>query len=170
MEAYYYGLAGVALGVLVGFGVAWLLRPRSKALPAAVPEPPKIEKRSGAPLRLLALLQSESRLIDFFLENIDSASNEQIGAAVRDIHKKAQATLKQHLILEPVLPGNEGDTATVPAGFDPSAIRVLGNVTGEPPYRGTVQHPGWRVKEIKLSPLPSGVDEFILQSAEVQVD
>lgn len=170
MDAYYYGLAGAALGFVLGLAVMWLMRSPPKTLPPTMPEPPKLEKRSGAALRLLALLQSESRLVDFFLENIDTASNEQIGAAVRDIHKKAQATLKQHLILEPVLPGNEGDPATVPAGFDPSAIRVLGNVTGEPPYRGTVQHPGWRVKEIKLNPLPSGVDEFVLQAAEVQID
>jgi hypothetical protein len=58
---------------------------------------------------------------------------------------------------------------TVPAGFDPSAVRVLGNVTGTPPFTGTLQHPGWRVREIKLAPPPAGADEFVIQPAEVQL-
>lgn len=134
-----------------------------------VPEPPKPLKPSGAPLRMLALLQAESRLVDFLLEDIQGASDEQIGQAVREIHKKAQAALKQHAVIEPVLPGNEGDTATVQKGFDPSEVRVVGNVTGEPPFTGAINHPGWRVKELKLATPPEGADEFVLQPAEVQI-
>ncbi len=131
------------------------------------PEPPQPPKPSGAPLRLLALLQAEARLVDFLLEDIQGASDEQIGQAVREVHKKAQAALKQHLVLEPVLPGNEDETVTIPKGFDPSAIRVIGNVSGDPPFTGTIQHPGWRVKELKLAPPAEGIDEFVLQPAEV---
>jgi hypothetical protein len=133
------------------------------------PEPPKPLKPSGAPLRMLALLQAESRLVDFLLEDIQGASDEQIGQAVREIHKKAQAALKQHAVIEQVLPGNEGDTATVQKGFDPSAIRVVGNVTGEPPFTGAINHPGWRVAQLKLATPPEGADEFVLQPAEVQI-
>jgi hypothetical protein len=132
-------------------------------------EPPKPAKPSGAPLRMLALLQAESRLVDFLLEDIQGASDEQIGQAVREIHKKAQAALKQHAVIEQVLPGNEGDNTTVPKGFDPSAVRVVGNVTGEPPFTGAINHPGWRVKELKLATPPEGADEFVLQPAEVQI-
>ena len=132
-------------------------------------EPPKPVKPSGAPLRMLALLQAESRLVDFLLEDIQGASDEQIGQAVREIHKKAQAALRRHAVIEPVLPGTEGDTATVQKGFDPSAVRVVGNVTGEPPFTGAIQHPGWRVKELKLATPPEGADEFVLQPAEVQI-
>jgi hypothetical protein len=135
------------------------------------PPPPKplIEKPSGEPLRLLALLQTEARFLDFLLEDIGGYQDAQVGQAVRDIHRKAQAVLKQHLVLEPIVAGTEGDKVTVPAGFDPSAIRVLGNVTGQPPYTGEVQHPGWRVREVKLSPLPAGQDAFVVQPAEVQL-
>lgn len=133
------------------------------------PEPPKPPKPSGAPLRMLALLQAEARLVDFLLEDIQGASDEQIGQAVREIHKKSQAALKQHAVIEPVLGGNENETVTVPKGFDPSAIRVVGNVTGEPPFTGAIQHPGWRVKELKLATPPEGADEFVLQPAEVQI-
>lgn len=128
-----------------------------------------IEKPSGAPLRLLAILQTESRILDFLLEDIAAFEDAQIGQAVRDIHRKAQAALKQHLVLEPIVAGSEGDAVTVPVGFDPSAIRVLGNVTGKPPFTGQVQHPGWRVRELKLTPLAPGQDEFIVQPAEVHL-
>ncbi|MBM3983717.1 MAG: DUF2760 domain-containing protein [Planctomycetes bacterium] len=132
-------------------------------------EPPKPVKPSGAPLRMLALLQAEARLVDFLLEDIAGASDQQIGQAVREIHKKAQAALKQHAVIEQVLPGTEGDTTTVQKGFDPSAVRVVGNVTGAPPFTGAIQHPGWRVKELKLATPPEGADEFVLQPAEVQI-
>jgi hypothetical protein len=132
-------------------------------------EPPKPLKPSGAALRMLAILQAESRLVDFLLEDIQGASDQQIGQAVREVHKKAQAALKQHAVIVTVLSEAEGDTTTVPKGFDPSAIRVVGNVTGEPPFTGSVQHPGWRVKELKVQAPPEGADEFVLQPAEVQV-
>jgi hypothetical protein len=137
---------------------------------AAAPTAPKAPpKPSGAPIRMLALLQAESRFIDFLLEDIAAFPDAQVGQAVREIHRKAQAVLRQHLVLDPVVSVSEGETVTVPKGFDPSAIRVLGNVTGEPPFTGQVQHPGWRVREIKLASPPAGHDEFVIQPAEVQL-
>lgn len=130
------------------------------------PKPPKL---SGAPLRALAMLQREGRLLDFLLEDIQSYPDAQVGAAVRDIHRKCQHALKEHLVLEPVLPQEEGAAVEVSAGFDPSAVRVVGNVTAAPPYKGTLQHHGWRVKELKLAPPPDGQDELVLQPAEVEV-
>jgi Domain of unknown function (DUF2760) len=133
------------------------------------PPPPPPPKPSGAPLRMLALLQREGRLLDFLLEDLSQAEPEQIVAGVREIHPKCQHALTEHLVLEPVLPQREGDTVEVPPGFDPSAIRLTGNVTGQPPFRGTLLHQGWRVKEIKLAPPPEGQDEFVLQPAEVEL-
>jgi len=133
------------------------------------PEPPKPVKPDARPVRLLALLQREGRLLDFLLEDIQGAADDQIGAGVRDIHRKCQTALKEHLVLEPVLGQSEGSNVEVPAGFDPSAIRLTGNVTGQPPFRGTLQHHGWRVKEIKLATPPEGQDEMVLMPAEVEL-
>jgi hypothetical protein len=133
------------------------------------PEPPKPVKPDARPVRLLALLQREGRLLDFLLEDIQGASDDQLGAGVREIHRKCQAAVKEHLALEPVLTQAEGSNVEVPAGFDPSAIRLTGNVTGQPPFRGTLQHHGWRVKEIKLAPPPEGQDEMVLMPAEVEL-
>jgi len=130
---------------------------------------PKSPKPSGEALRLLALLQREGRLLDFLLEDVQPYNNDQIGAAVRDIHKNCRKAIQDHLVLEPVLKDTEGATVQVPAGFDPSAVRLTGNVTGQPPFKGTLQHHGWRVKELKLAAPPEGQDEFVLQPAEVEL-
>ncbi len=143
-----------------------------KIEPLLTPAAQKDEKParpSGAPLRMLAVLQREGRLVDFLLEDIQAYPDAQIGAAVRDIHRQCNAALKEHLVLEAVLPQSEGQSVEVPPGFDPSAIQLTGNVTGEPPFRGTLQHHGWRVKEFKLAPPPAGLDEFVLQPAEVEL-
>jgi hypothetical protein len=171
MEYVFYvgaGLAGVVLGAVL---TKVLMTPKGIAPPPPPPEPakPKVTQPDGAPLRLLMLLQTEARLVDFLMEDVSAYSDAQIGQAVRDIQLKAQGVIKQHMTLEPVVAGAEGATVSVPKGFDPSAIRVLGNVTGEPPYSGAVQHPGWRVKNLKLPPPAAGADEFVVQPAEVQV-
>jgi hypothetical protein len=138
-------------------------------LTPAPPRPAAPPKPDARPLRYLALLQREGRLLDFLLEDVQSYADAQIGAAVRDIHAKCQAALKEHLVLEPVLKQPEQSTVSVPAGFDPFAIRLTGNVTGEPPFQGTLQHHGWRAVEIKLAPPPQGQDEMVLMPAEVEL-
>jgi hypothetical protein len=135
---------------------------------ALKPPPPKPPKLSGEPVRLLALLR-ESRLLDFLLEDVSGAPDDTLGAGVREVHKKAQAVLKERLVLEPVLPQREEDAVTVPAGFDPSAIQVTGNVTGNPPFKGTLRHHGWRVKSYNLPPPPAGQDDLVVVPAEVEI-
>lgn len=137
--------------------------------PPPPPPPPPPPKPSAEPLYLLTLLQREGRLLDFLLEDIQGYGNEQIGAAVRDIHRSCAKALHEHLALTPILTGAEGSTVDVPAGFDPSAIRLTGNVTGQPPFRGILQHHGWRVTEIRLNKPPEGQDEFVVQPAEVEL-
>jgi hypothetical protein len=144
----------------------------AKVAPLLAPPPPPSTappRPSGVPLRLLALFQREGRLLDFLMEDIQGAPDNLVGAGVREIHRQCQAALKEHLVLAPVLPQAEGETVEIPAGFDPSAIRLTGNVTGTPPFRGTLRHPGWRVKEIKLSPPPEGQDELVVMPAEVEI-
>jgi hypothetical protein len=133
------------------------------------PPPPKPPRPSAEPVRYLGLLQREGRLVDFLTENIAAYDDAQVGAAVREIHRKCQAALNEHLDLEPVLAQDEGATVEVPPGFDPARVRLTGNVTGQPPFRGTLLHRGWRVKAIKLAPPPEGQDEFVLQPAEVEL-
>jgi hypothetical protein len=137
------------------------------------PEPgPKVaatqQHRDGA-LALLALLQREGRLVDFLREPLDGFSDADIGAAVRDVHRGCRKVLDQHLSLEPVMPGSEEARVTVPRGFDPAEIRLIGEARGEPPFPGTLRHHGWRVVDARLPALAEGVDRMVIAPAEVEL-
>ncbi|MFQ3591595.1 MAG: DUF2760 domain-containing protein [Gemmataceae bacterium] len=133
------------------------------------PEPSKPPRLPSEPIRLLALLQREGRLVDFLLEDISSASDEDIGRSMRELHAKARKVLQEHVTLERILPGEEESSVEVPKGFDPSAIQLTGNVTGEPPFKGVLKHHGWRVKAYKLPNLPEGQDDLVIAPAQVEL-
>lgn len=125
--------------------------------------------RDGS-LALLALLQREGRLVDFLQEDIESYDDADIGAAVRDIHRGCKKVLKDHLTLEAVMPGEEEDKVTVPEGFDPGEVKLVGAVSGEPPFQGVLRHHGWRVTDATLPSLTADVDRRILAPAQVEVN
>lgn len=160
-------LAWTILGpLLVGAAAATVAStPAPAPLVVTAPPPPPPET---AALHLLGTLQEEGRLIDFLLEDVAQYSDEQIGAAVRGIHAPCRTALRNCLTIEPVMPGGEGDAVTVAAGFDPSSVRLVGNVHGPAPYSGSLRHSGWRVTAVRI-PSPSGRDPRVLAPAEVEL-
>ena len=131
----------------------------------ALPPPPK----GDAAVQLLAIFQRDGRLVDFLLEPIDGYADAQVGAAVRDIHRGCRKALEEYLRIEPVRQESEESSVEVPVGFDPSAIRLVGNVAGQPPFRGTLRHRGWRTREVRLPALPAAADPFVIAPAEVEI-
>ena len=128
------------------------------------------EATTGPDLRVLAVLQRDGRLVDFLQEEIDGYSDAQVGAAVRDIHRGCRKALRDYFTVEPVLTAPEEAAVDVPAGFDPAAIRLTGNVAGSPPFRGVLKHHGWRVKAVHLPALPKTRDQTsVLAPAEVEI-
>lgn len=133
-------------------------------------EPLLTPVKSGPDLRVLAVLQRDGRLVDFLQEDIDPYTDSQIGAAVRDIHKGCRKALHEYLTIEPVLNGAEESNVTVAADFDPSAIRLIGNVQGSPPFKGVLKHHGWRARVAQLPALPATRDDSsVLSPAEVEI-
>ena len=128
---------------------------------AKKPEPkkpePKRPRRSEA-LTLLATLQREARFVDFIQEPIAEYTDAQIGAAVRDIHRDCAAVLQRLFAVEPLVRDAEGASLEVPAGFDAARYSLTGNVTGQPPFRGTLAHHGWQATHCEL-PEFSGSEE-----------
>jgi hypothetical protein len=124
--------------------------------------------RDGA-LALLALLQREGRFVDFVRDSVDGASDGDIGAAAREVHRGCRKVLDQHMVIEPVMPGAEEEKVAVPKGFDPAEIRLIGEAKGEPPFKGTLRHHGWRVVDAKLPTLSEGVDRAVIAPAEVEL-
>lgn len=120
-------------------------------------------------LHMMSVLQREGRLLDFFSENLDDYEDDQIGAAVRSIHETCGKTMKKYLSYKPVVDAEEEDEYTVRPGFDPGAIKLTGNVTGEPPFKGIVRHRGWTASKLELPTLSEGRNPDIISPAEIEI-
>lgn len=118
----------------------------------------------------LSLLQRQGRLIDFLQEDISSYEDEQIGAAVRQIHAGCRKVLQEHFSIQAICKdGAEGDDVKVPADADPAAWSLSGNVSGDGPFKGQLVHKGWRAGDIRLPERNESVDWKVLCPAEVEV-
>ncbi len=139
-----------------------------------VPVEKVVEKRvevttPTAALQLLGLLQREARFVDFVQEDVAGYTDAEIGAAARVVHEGCRKALREHLTLEPVRPEAEGSRVTLPAGFDAAAVRVSGNVVGQPPFTGTLAHRGWRAADVRLPQLTDDKAAAVIAQAEVEL-
>jgi hypothetical protein len=148
--------------------------PAPAAVPVTIPIPgPQADKAPAdsvdRAVQILALLQRDGRLIDFLTEDMGPYQDAQIGAAVRGLHEDCRQVLERYVKLEPVIDSGEGQPVTVQPGFDPAAVKLVGNVAGRPPLRGLLRHRGWRVTQISLPPLPDGAGRSVIAPAEVEI-
>jgi hypothetical protein len=119
---------------------------------------------------LLILLQREGRFVDFLEQDIDGFEDAEVGAASREIHKGCRKVLREHFGVAPVLEGvEEDDDVTVPAGFNPEEIRLVGKVKGKAPFKGVLRHHGWRAKKVQLPQVAPELDARVLAAAEVEL-
>ncbi|HEY3940368.1 MAG TPA: DUF2760 domain-containing protein [Bryobacteraceae bacterium] len=152
--------------VALEFGYA-----KIKPEPVAPPVEPKVQISDGA-LQILHILQRDSRLIDFLMEDIASYEDDQVGAAVRSVHSDCRASLTRHVTLAPMIDGVEGTPQKLDASKapDPNRIKLIGNVpaSGKVPG-GTLRHRGWLASSINLPPL--GKQEIaVLAPAEIEIE
>ena len=131
--------------------------------------PPQAVRPSDGALQLLSILQRDSRLVDFIMEDIGGYSDDQVGAAVRGLHDQARESLARYVKLDPVIDGVEG-TFTKPAVSDPAAVKFIGNVPAGTPTGGTLRHKGWRAGKIELPALPPKQDATIIAPAEIEIE
>jgi len=136
--------------------------------PAAASGPVPRAASDGA-VQILAVLQRDSRLIDFLMEDIASYSDDQVGAAVRELHGQCRESLARCVSLEPVIDGVEGTFAKAPSS-DPSLVRFIGNVPAKPPSGGILRHKGWRAVKVDLPALPPKQDAAIVAPAEIEIE
>jgi hypothetical protein len=120
-------------------------------------------------LQILAILQRDSRLIDFLQEDIAGYADDQIGAAVRELHDQSRDAIARYVTLAPVIDGVEGTYAKAPAQ-DPNLVKFVGNVPAKPPAGGTLRHKGWRATKVNLPALPTRQDATIIAPAEIEIE
>ncbi|MDW8283128.1 MAG: DUF2760 domain-containing protein, partial [Myxococcales bacterium] len=135
-----------------------------------VPAAPSAEElRHRGAVQVLALLQREGRLVDFLMEEVAGYTDAQIGAAARDIHRGCRKALLEHLEVVPIRPEPDEAAVRIDEGYDPSAVRLIGNIQGKPPFHGTLRHHGWRVQRVRLPDLPPSHDPLVIAPAEVEL-
>lgn len=144
---------------------------KKKTQKTAPAEDPKIRQENDQRLflHIISALQREGRLLDFFAEDLEEYEDEQVGAAVRNIHENCKKTLDKYIVTEAVVGEAEEEGITVPPDFDPAAIKLTGNVMGDPPFTGLVRHRGWRAKRLDLPTLSPTRDAKIIAPAEVEI-
>jgi hypothetical protein len=107
--------------------------------------------------------------VDFLNQDVAAFSDDEVGAAARVVHGGSRKVLQQFFEFQAAVKGDEGMPMTVPPGFDAHRIRLTGNVTGEPPFKGTLKHHGWTVTAIRLPQLSEGLDTRVIAPAEVEL-
>jgi hypothetical protein len=117
--------------------------------PARAPSKPAAPARSDA-ITLLAALQREARFVDIVKEPLDQYTDAKIGAAARDVLKDCGRVLERLFAIRPLVDQPEGSEIEAPAGYDAGRYRLTGNVHAEPPFKGSVVHPGWQATRTDL--------------------
>jgi hypothetical protein len=149
-----------------GYSKAGAAKPAVSA-PPKPPTAPIAGPNDGA-VQILAILQRDARLVDFLMEDISSYSDEQVGAAVRDVQGQAREAIERYLRLAPVVDGVEGvyvKTDSIAKG----AFKLVGNV---PPSGkaagGLLRHKGWKADKVDL-PAAKPADG-LLAPAEIEIE
>ncbi len=148
------------------FGYAKPAPVKASAPSPASPPKPQFSPSDGA-VQILGILQRDARLIDFLMEDIGPYSDEQVGAAVRDIHTQARQSLDRYLKLVPVIDAVE-ETVVNTAGLESTSYKLIGNV---PPSgkasSGLLRHKGWKAEKVEL---PGAKPSSVLAPAELEIE
>jgi Na+-transporting methylmalonyl-CoA/oxaloacetate decarboxylase gamma subunit len=141
-----------------------------KIVQSPAPEPIILrEMTTDAAIQILAILQKEARFIDFIQEDMTAYSDAEIGGAARMVQQGCKKAIDEHFNLVQVASQSEGETVTLEKGYDSGLYRVIGHVTGEPPFKGVLVHKGWRVNSVSLPKLTESHDAMVIACAEVEL-
>jgi hypothetical protein len=127
---------------------------------------------SGSPdaaLLLLSLLQGEGRFVDFVQQDITAFPDAEVGAVARVVHGGCRKVLRAHLQIAPIRSEPEGQPVTLEPGFDPSRVKLTGNVRGNGRVQGVLRHRGWQASDVHLPTLVDRTGAGVLCPAEVEM-
>jgi Domain of unknown function (DUF2760) len=146
--------------------------PATVAPPAPVTAPPvapPANQAEGEIAAFLALLQEKGRLVDFLMEDVTGYDDAQVGAAARVIHQGCKEVLKEHFRITSVSVAQEGSQVTVPAEYAADEYRLIGKISGNPPFSGKLIHKGWKTDYVKLPRMTKSGGLPAIAPAEVEV-
>jgi hypothetical protein len=120
-------------------------------------------------LVLLSLLQAEGRFVDFVQQDIVGFADGDVGAVARVVHSGCRKVLSSHLRIAAIRGETEGQRVALEPGFDPSRIKLTGNVAGTGPLSGVLRHRGWQATEVRLPTVVDRAGTQVLAPAEVEL-
>ena len=143
--------------------------PQISIVPPPTPEPPPENTAEAEIVAFFALLQEKGRLVDFLMEDLASYEDAEIGAAARVVHEGCKQVLQEHFKIHPISVAEEGSQITVPAGFAADEYRLVGKLSGDPPFTGKLVHKGWQTDIVKLPRLVDARRLPAIAPAEVEL-
>ena len=156
MSAYTMPIAAVALLLAIAishfpFSSAAKLRLPAPPPVAAKPPPPPPERQAEAEVvAFLGLLQEKGRLVDFLMDDVSLYDDSRVGAAARVVHFGCRDVLQEHFKVTPISDAEEGSRVTIPENYSVDEYRLMGKITGDPPFKGVLLHKGWKTESVKL--------------------
>lgn len=156
MSAYALPIAALALVLAIAVLALSFLRPKEAPAPppapvAAKPPPPPPESQAEAEIvAFIGLLQEKGRLVDFLMDDVAVYDDSRVGAAARVVHYGCREVLHEHFKVTPISSAEEGSQVTVPEGYAADEYRLMGKITGNPPFKGVLLHKGWKTESVKL--------------------
>ena len=153
-----YTMPIAALGLLLAIAIIALSFVHNPETPApapppvvAKPPPPQPEPQAEAEVvAFLGLLQEKGRLVDFLMDDVTLYDDSRVGAAARVVHFGCRDVLQEHFKVTPIANAEEGSQVMIPEGYAVDEYRLMGKVTGNPPFRGILLHKGWKTESVKL--------------------
>jgi uncharacterized membrane protein YtjA (UPF0391 family) len=133
------------------------------------PPPPAENKVEAEIVAFFALLQEKGRLVDFLMEDLAAYQDAEIGAAARVVHEGCKKVLQEHFKIHAISQAEEGSQITVPAGFAADEYRLVGKLSGDPPFTGKLVHKGWKTEAVKLPRIVDASRLPAIAPAEVEL-
>ena len=118
---------------------------------------------------LLRLFQRDGRFVDFLQQDITSFGDAEVGAAARVVHEGCRRVLHSHAKISHVRTESEGARITLDASAA-EQVKLVGQVSGKPPYRGLLRHAGWRIEDFSLPVSVGERDAALLAEPEVELE
>jgi hypothetical protein len=181
---YRVGLAGIALAAGIVLLVTLLAGGQKSEVPVAraepvrsAPEPvraappPLVQNQAEAEVvSLLTSLQQKGRFVDFVMDDIAQYSDAQVGAVARVVQDGCKAVLREQFQISPVRAESEGSTVTIAPGYQADEYRLVGKISGQPPFAGTLMHRGWKTDSVKLPRIVRSADNRLPTIAPAEVE
>ena len=176
MSAYTFPIAALALAMaIIVLALCFFGAPREAPAPAAAPvaaqpPPPAANQAEAEVVAFVSLLQEKGRLVDFLMEDVTPYDDKQVGAAARVVHQGCREVLNDSFKITPISQEEEGSRITVPAAYAADEYRLLGKISGDPPFTGTLLHKGWKTESVKLPRILKSDERHLPSIAPAQVE